>query len=599
MRESEFVGQNSEKWRSLEALSDSKVGKVNDLEEMYVSLNDYLSISRTLFPNRSVKVYLNQVAQVLHLRLYPKRKFSLNAVVYYFREAVPSIIYSARKEMILSFFLLLFGVSIGVFSSVKDDDFPAVVLGEGYVNMTKANIEKGNPMAVYEEGRAADGFIYILVNNVKVDLLIFALGLLFSFGSIYILLSNAIMLGAFQYFFYHSYAFKDSVLTIWMHGTIEICTLVLMGGAGIMAGKGWFFPGSYPRGLAYKISALRSLKLLLAVLPMTFIAAFIEAFVTRQTGLSDLLKIVIIAGSLLMIVSYFFLLPYRKRKLFDDPPTSLKPFSFNPDWRGVKTQTQIISASFLWMKQNLNKAFCLAAGLAMFTVLYILFFDPYYLNYSFYKPEIWIFKILKIVKIDHYFQLNQYYFAGIMIGVFCMIQLHVLLSCPIAENLKDKKSKVFLLFGLIAINTLALVPLYFSFGLGILYFLTIELFGWQLVLFLCDKVEVLKLVRAFPRMSLRFLSFIVPLFLMSLALFLLMGSPVINIVVHIILTVVPLPENILHTGEKVLITFAIWTVLLLEFSWLLRALSMFYFSENERILGAALKKELIENNLAD
>ncbi len=42
---------------------------------------------------------------------------------------------------------------------------------------------------------------------------------------------NGVMLGAFQYFFYERGLLLPSVLTIWIHGTLEISAIVIAGSA--------------------------------------------------------------------------------------------------------------------------------------------------------------------------------------------------------------------------------------------------------------------------------------------------------------------------------------------------------------------------------
>nr|BFF41353.1 hypothetical protein BACY1_31580 [Tenacibaculum mesophilum] len=75
-----------------------------------------------------------------------------------------------------------------------------MILGDGYVNMTLENIENGDPMAVYKKANEVDMFIGITVNNIKVAMYAFVLGMLFSVGTLYIMMQNGIMLGSFLYF---------------------------------------------------------------------------------------------------------------------------------------------------------------------------------------------------------------------------------------------------------------------------------------------------------------------------------------------------------------------------------------------------------------
>ena len=102
---------------------------------------------------------------------------------------------------------------IGVISAANDPNFVRLILGNGYVDMTLDNIANGEPMAVYNGSDEVPMFLGITLNNVMVSFNCFAMGLLTSFGTGYMLLRNGIMIGAFQTFFYqHDLLWGNPVL---------------------------------------------------------------------------------------------------------------------------------------------------------------------------------------------------------------------------------------------------------------------------------------------------------------------------------------------------------------------------------------------------
>ena len=107
--------------------------------------------------------------------------------------------------------------------------------------MTLDNIANGEPMAVYNGSSEVPMFLGITLNNVMVSFNCFAMGLLTSFGTGYMLLSNGIMVGAFQTFFYQHDLLWESSLAIWLHGTLEIWAIIVAGAAGLALGNGWLF----------------------------------------------------------------------------------------------------------------------------------------------------------------------------------------------------------------------------------------------------------------------------------------------------------------------------------------------------------------------
>ena len=70
-------------------------------------------------------------------------------------------------------------------------------------------------------------FLGITINNIRVSLMAFVLGIFLGIGTLFLIMRNAIMLGAFQYFFYDKGVLWESVRTIWIHGTIEISVIII------------------------------------------------------------------------------------------------------------------------------------------------------------------------------------------------------------------------------------------------------------------------------------------------------------------------------------------------------------------------------------
>ena len=118
-------------------------------------------------------------------------------------------------------------------------------------------------MAVYKSMNNVDMFLGITLNNVKVALLAFALGVVFSFGAGFIIFTNGIMIGAFHYFFYQKGLLAVSLLSIWLHGTLEMSAVIVAGGAGIVIGNAMMFPGTYTRTESFRRGARDGIKIVI------------------------------------------------------------------------------------------------------------------------------------------------------------------------------------------------------------------------------------------------------------------------------------------------------------------------------------------------
>ena len=310
MREAAFVKNNKEKWQLFEdILSKKQQISPDKLSDLYIELTDDLSYAKTFYPKSNTVVYLNSVASAAHLKIYKTKKEGKNRILSFFKTEFPLEFYQHQKQLLIAFSVFAFFCLVGAFSSANDIDFVRLILGDGYVNMTLENIEKGDPMAVYKKANEADMFIGITINNIRVAGIAFLFGILFSVGTLYVMMQNGIMLGSFLYFFYDKDLLWESSRTIWIHGTIEISVIIIAGCAGLVLGNGILFPKTYSRLASFKQSIKAGLKIMLSTVPFFVVAGFLEGFVTRHTEMPDWLAILIIASSLFSIIYYYVIYP--------------------------------------------------------------------------------------------------------------------------------------------------------------------------------------------------------------------------------------------------------------------------------------------------
>ncbi|UKJ08173.1 stage II sporulation protein M [Solitalea lacus] len=311
MREVVFVQKNEEKWKRFES---SKEGSPDEIAEHFIELTDDLSYARTFYPNSATTRYLNSLTSKFYLNLYKNKKEKKNRFLSFWRYELPLTMANHRKQLFYSFLVFMVGITIGILSAAKDETFVRLILGDSYVNQTIQNIEKGDPMAIYKSHGQADMFLMITINNIRVSFLAFVAGVIFSVGTAWLLFTNGVMLGAFQYFFFVKGVFIESVLSIWIHGTLEISAIVIAGCAGLVMGNSILFPQTYSRLESFKIGSRTGLKITMGLVPVFITAGFLESFVTRHTQMPLALSLFIILGSLSFVIYYFIIYPYRLTK---------------------------------------------------------------------------------------------------------------------------------------------------------------------------------------------------------------------------------------------------------------------------------------------
>jgi uncharacterized membrane protein SpoIIM required for sporulation len=282
MKETSFIQQNKEKWERFEKLYESNANDPEELSNLYMDMTDDLSYAQTFYKRRTVRVYLNQLAQKVFTGVHKQRGESLKKLLTVWKVSLPLEIYRARKNLLFALVAFMVYVVIGAVTTHFDPDFPRVVMGDGYVDMTIENIKNGVPLDVYQDESQLGMFIQITTNNMKVSFLTFFIGFFFTIGTHVMMFYNGVMLGAFQYFFKLKGLLITSFLGIWIHGAFEISSIVIAGAAGITAGNGWLFPRSYTRLQSLQLSTKRGLKIMMSLVPFVIAAGFLESFVTHN-----------------------------------------------------------------------------------------------------------------------------------------------------------------------------------------------------------------------------------------------------------------------------------------------------------------------------
>lgn len=316
MREALFIKQNTEKWKQYEQMQTQDP---DVLAERFITISDDLAYAKTFYPDSNTTKYLNGLAARFHQSIYKNKKEKGNRFISYWRYELPSLLGIYRKQLLYAFLFFFVFCMIGVLSAKYDSNFLRLILGDDYVNTTNENIAKGDPFGVYKKMDAPIMFIMIAGNNIYVALRTFVEGIFFSIGSIFELFQNGVMLGSFEYYFFSKGLGWQSVLVIWIHGVIEISSIIIAGAAGLVMGNSLLFPKTYSRLVSFRRGAMDGMKIAIGLVPLFIIAAIFESFVTRHTEMPKWLSISILTTSLVFILWYVVFYPIVLQKKMPKP----------------------------------------------------------------------------------------------------------------------------------------------------------------------------------------------------------------------------------------------------------------------------------------
>lgn len=608
MRERQFIEQNKEKWREFEALIEKRKNDPEKLGELFVQITDDLSYARTFYPNRSVRIYLNKLAQNVFDKLYKARKRRKSRWSSLFVDEIPSAIYHARFELLISLVIFIGAVLAGVFSSIKDPEFVKSILGEAYVRQTLENIAKGDPMAIYKGDNQFNMFLRIAWNNLLIDFRTFVSGIVFGIWTIVMLVSNGIMVGAFQYFFVQQGAFSASFLTIWMHGALEMSAAVIAGGAGLIVGRGIVFPGTYNRLQSLMIAGKQGLKILLIAVVMTTMAAVIESFVTRYTGMSNVVRLFWIVLSFAFVLGYFVVLPFMKWKrntLLPKPVEKLQE-NLNLELKTTEPKSvgRLFSDGFIIYRTVMSRYLPIALFISLIATIlnYFLAFETINDNFQFYFSYeygpftviAWTFenigRLFSVMPFDWQLLANALVLiGGISAAFYCFNQV-------LAERnviLKNKQASLFKTIGISIILTAIILSASFI-PLSWIWLLVVTPMAF-VFLFFCALQMNKSGGEAFRIMRVNMLQTYALYFcfaLISTIVFTLITYAVLSLFFELAMMLFDLESVDVYKLLVGIYMFFCYSALLFVLPPMLYGISMTYFSHKERITADGLRASL-------
>jgi uncharacterized membrane protein SpoIIM required for sporulation len=311
VREGLFIKKNKDRWERLQM--EEEAGP-DEMAASFTRLVDDLAYAKTFYPTSRVTRYINVLASRIYLRIYQSRKEESNRLLHFWKYDVPLTVAKHYKSLLFAFGIFLLFYGIGFFTSLKDDAFARSVFGEEYINKTEENIESGNPFGIYQSGNSFFLMIAFFINNTIVCFINFVKGILLGFLSLTSLARESMRFGVFHHMFYakgYGLAFYGAVM---LHGLLELTAIIVSCGAGLAMGISVIFPGTDRRWAALKQGVKDGVKIVVGLVPVLFMAAFFEGFVTRHYKMPVVLNLLLLGASATFIIWYFILYPIRLRR---------------------------------------------------------------------------------------------------------------------------------------------------------------------------------------------------------------------------------------------------------------------------------------------
>lgn len=198
----------------------------------------------------------------------------------FFREDYWKLIVERARPLGLSSLLLLLPAFVGFWWAVRSPEVVAGFLPEGFLWVREATTTDIGAGPVGLAGFS----LFVMVNNIRVTLLTFILGVTWGLGTGWVIFQNGLILGGVAGLAVNAGNGELLVEAIIAHGILELSCIVIGGAAGLAVGRAMLRPGVRTRREALISESRAAVRIAVGTVPWLALAGVIEGFASR-TGM--------------------------------------------------------------------------------------------------------------------------------------------------------------------------------------------------------------------------------------------------------------------------------------------------------------------------
>jgi uncharacterized membrane protein SpoIIM required for sporulation len=284
MKLNRFIADRQGRWGQLETLIAAAgkrpeklpVSEIRSLASGYRSVAADLAIARRNFPGDPLIARLERITLAARALVY-ERESRRQSLIAFLADGYWQLLWERQRALALST-LLLFGPGIvGALWGLSDPVAAVALVPDGFLWVTE---DQSTDQGLGIVGLA--GFsTFIMINNIRVALAAFALGITFGLGTAYLVASNGLILGVVTGLALHAGNGDVMLAAIAAHGVLELSCIVIAGAAGLSVGRALLRPAKLTRRAALTAEAGQAFRIAGGTAPWLVLAGLIEGYVSR------------------------------------------------------------------------------------------------------------------------------------------------------------------------------------------------------------------------------------------------------------------------------------------------------------------------------
>lgn len=282
-----FIARNQGAWARLEALTTAAgrgprrlaPGELEELVQLYQRASAHLAHARGTYRDPALLSRLTAAVGGANAVLYGSRSRTGAAAARFFAETFPAAVWGARRYVAVSAAALLVpAVAVGVWLVLSDQALDVALPPEAREAYLASEFED-----YYSSAPAGQFSTEVLINNIRVSILAFAVGVALCIPTLLVLVINGANIGVAGGAFVDAGQGGQFFGLILPHGLLELTAVIVAGAAGLRLGWALIAPGDRTRATAVAEEGRRSVAIVLGLILVFVVAGLIEGYVTPSS----------------------------------------------------------------------------------------------------------------------------------------------------------------------------------------------------------------------------------------------------------------------------------------------------------------------------